>query len=355
MLREILSRKFWRALFSPNPLAQPRQLPKHYSETEVSFSSNGNVLSGTLTVPHSVVGLPCVVAILLHGSGPVDRNEDVYGHKPFEVIADELSGNGIAVLRYDKRGIGSSEGDYHTATTFDFADDALAAVDYVKSLSQLGAEKIVVIGHSEGGMIAAIVANRSNDVDGVVMLAAPAIRGDDLMCAQIAYACRMANLSIVQTGKQLGLARECYRTLVEHPDNNEAIPLIEALIAANTVASVDQVALFARVAAQKITSDWYRTFLSYDPRPALQALRCPVLALHGLNDRQVMAADQLPEMRAALALSASDYSVVEISGVNHILQNCPTGAVSEYAGIEQTVDPLVLGLVRTFIQRVFSR
>ena len=355
MLREILSRKFWRAFSTVDVLLQPHQLPRHYSETEVSFNSNGNVLAGTLTVPHSVVGLPCTVAVLIHGSGRMNRNSERYGHKLFEVIADELSSQGIAVFRYDKRGIGSSEGDYQTATTFDFADDALAAVAYVKSLSQLGAEKIVLIGHSEGGMIASIVANRSDDVDGVVMLAAPAVRGDDLMLAQIAYACRMNNLSGEQTGKQLDLARHCYGLLLEHPDNGEAIPLIEALIAANTDASVNQVTLLAAVAADEITSNWDRVFLAYDPRPALRALRCPVLALHGLKDRQVMASDQLPEMRAALALSASEYSVVEISGVNHILQNSPTGAVSEYAGIEQTIDPFVLALVRTFVQRAFER
>jgi pimeloyl-ACP methyl ester carboxylesterase len=352
MLREIFSSEFWRALFLPNPLAEPRQPPRHYSETEISFSSNGNVLSGTLTVPHSVVGLPGTVAILIHGSGRMDRNSFRYGHKPFEVIADELSSNGIAVFRYDKRGIGSSEGDYQTATTFDFADDALAAVDFVKTLPGLGTEKIVLIGHSEGGMIASIVANHSNDVDAIAMLAAPALPGDELMLGQIADACRMNNLSEGQTAKQLDLARRCYRLLLEHPNNDEVIPLIEALIAANTDASVNQVTLLGAVAADEITSNWDRAFLSYDPRPALQALRCPVLALHGLNDKQVLAADHLPEMRAALAKSAADYSVVEISGVNHILQISPTGAVSEYADIKQTVDLYILGLVLNFVERV---
>jgi pimeloyl-ACP methyl ester carboxylesterase len=352
MLREIFSSEFWRALFSPSPLAEPRQLPKNYSETEVSFNSNGNILSGTLTVPHSVVGLPCTVAVLIHGSGRMDRNSLRYGHKPFEVIADELSENDIAVLRYDKRGIGESEGDYGTATTFDFADDALAAVDYVKNLPGLGAERIVLIGHSEGGMIASIVANCSEDVDAIIMLAAPALPGDELMLGQIAYACRMNNLDERQTGKQLDLARHCYRLLLEHPDNNEAIPLLEALIAANTDASVNQVVLLGAVAADEITSKWDRAFLSYDPRPALTGLRCPVLALHGLNDKQVLAADHLPEMRAALAKSAADYAVVEISGVNHILQMSPTGAVSEYAGIKEDVDLYILGLLQSFIERV---
>ena len=351
MLRDIFCIEHWRALLSSTTASQT----KHYDEVEVQFMSEGNRLSGTLTLPSRRGTLPNTIAILIHGSGKMDRDETNHGHKPFAVISHELSQQGVAVLRFDKRGVGASKGDYDSATTFDFVQDVLAAIRFIGTNLQNGQDKLVLIGHSEGGMIAALAAKASPHVDGIVMLAAPAVRGDELMLAQIAYNCRVTNLSDELAKAQLSLAKSCYDVVKIYDEDPCTIRRLKALIAEKPDVVRDAPFLLARIDPNKITSNWYRAYLSYDPRPALRMLECPVLAVHGLNDRQVMAEDSLPEMRAALAQSAADYSVVEVHGVNHIMQNSPTGATSEYDGIEQSIDPMIIGLVRNFIQTGFKR
>lgn len=321
--------------------------PYPYEVKEVSFASGaGDPLSATLTLPKGKGPFP--VAILVHGSGPNDRDETIFEHKPFAVIADHLTRQGIAVLRYDKRGVGKSKGDYAKATLLDFAADTQAAVAYVRTLPEIDGQKVGLIGHSEGGATVPLVAQKDPSIAYVVLLAGMVAKGSDVLVAQneaINRAMGMkesdVKLSASQVRTMLGLA-------ASPKSNDEVAKDVRAFIATQGLGKTEQDA-----SAQFFSSPWARHLMTYDPVPALKTLKMPVLALNGSKDLQVLPDQNIPPLKAALAQNPkAEIEVVE--GVNHLFQTAKTGAPVEYQQIEETITPKVLDRIGVFVKKAVN-
>jgi hypothetical protein len=334
--------------FQPAALLRPQTpvKPYPYREEEVAFDDAAHVrLAGTLTLPRGEGPFPAVVLVAGWGAHP--RPEPGMGDQKFLVLADHLTRNGIAVLRYDKRGTGSSTGDFASATTMDFADDAQSGVAYLKSRKDIDLGHIGLIGHSEGGWIAPIVAVRDPQVAFIVMMAGPGVKGADLQIEQSRLVYKAMGLSDAQLEKVAALSRNAAVIIRAEKDPAVAAAKLRAAMAANAKALglPDNV---ADVQLSQMDSDWMRFALNYDPAPTLREVRCPVLAIDGSLDRQVPAEQNLPAIRAALA-GNPDAEVDELPGLNHAFQTAKTGAMGEYGEIEETIAPLALDTVTTWV------
>lgn len=331
--------------------------PYPYDEQEVTLENKaaGIKLVGTLTLPKSQSPVPAVV--LLTGSGAQDRDESILGHKPFLVLADYLTRRGIAVLRLDDRGIGGSTGSVAQSTSPEFADDALAAVAYLKNVKQINPRKIGLLGHSEGGMIAALAAGRSQDVAFVVMLAGTGVPGEQIILHQgeaIARA-QKADEKLITSARELQfkLFAIAKRDTTLQESRDEIIKLLlenESYKSAPTPEA--RKALEANVAAQAqaMFTPWFRAFLVFDPAAAMEKVHCPVLALTGEKDLQADPKQNLPPMAAALKKAGNkDVTVRELPGLNHLFQHCETGSPTEYGRIEETFAPEVMALIADWI------
>jgi pimeloyl-ACP methyl ester carboxylesterase len=298
-------------------------------------------LAGTLTLPKGPGPFP--VAVLIVGSGPHDRDETIFGHKPFLVLADDLTRRGIAVLRYDKRGVGGSTGGAFDATTADFAADARAAVAYLRTRKDIDRGRIGLIGHSEGGAIAPMVAADDPRVAFVVMMAGPGVPGDELLVAQNRAILKAAGGSeaALTTAEQAN--RKIYGIVKSDVSDAEAQSQV-----ATVLVGLGQGPMQARAGAAQASAPWIRWWLRHDPRPVLARLRCPVLAIDGSKDLQVVADQNLPEIRKALK-DDPDATVLELPGLNHLFQTADTGAVAEYAKISETISPLALTTIGDWV------
>ncbi len=341
------------------PPARPQEpvRPLPYPEEEVEFdnSAAGITLSGTLTIPEGEGPFPAV--ILVSGSGPQDRDEMVLGHRPFLVLSDHLARSGIAALRYDDRGIGKSEGDFVTATTEDFASDARAAFSYLKSRKETDPAMAGIIGHSEGGIIAAMVAAGSDDVSFIVLLAGPGLRGSEILLKQ--------NMALLETqGASAQLIRirseqleQEYDILARGLDDEETREMIEdASIPFLERYSPEEREKYGfsddavRKRAEILTGPWFRFFMNYDPATALRRIKCPVLAMIGSLDIQVDPAMNLPAIENALREGGNrNFRIIEMPGLNHLFQTAETGSPSEYARIEETMSPAALDTISGWI------
>ena len=314
--------------------------PYPYKEEEVSFQNAAG--TGTLTIPAGAGPFPA--ALLMAGSGPQNRDEFLAGHRPLLVLADALARKGFAVLRYDKRGIGKSTGDFAAATTEDFTRDGEAALGFLKARKEILREKIGVIGHSEGGLIAPILAAQGG-VAWIVLLAAPGEIGEKTMLAQSKAISEAAGMPLEQVAQSLEFDRQAYATVREERD---AVVLEKKLDAMVISSGMAEGALPATVAAQihMLSSPWFRYFLDYDPAPALQKVKCPALVLNGSKDLQVLAAENLPLIQKALEDAGNkEISVREMPDLNHLLQHAESGTPAEYGTIEETISPEVLELI----------
>lgn len=320
---------------------QTPKTPYPYSSIEVGFpnAEAGIQLAGTLTEPPGPGPFPA--AVLIGGSGPNDRDETIFGHRPFLVLADYLTRRGIAVLRYDKRGVGESSGKFDSATSVDFAGDSLAAVAFMKSRSEIEASHIGLIGHSEGGMIAPMCAARSADVSYTVLLAGDGLRGDKLLESQI------QSLSTVEGG------RPGYISTFQKFIKTEYEILTAGYNESTTTAKLGRAVLESGLpvgVAAPFATRWFRYVIVYDPAVTLRKVKCPVLALDGSLDLQVDAKENLPAIGAALKAGGNtDYSVRELPGLNHLFQPARTGSPIEYERISTTIDPSVLTIVGDWI------
>ncbi len=317
--------------------------PAPYLQRDVQFKNLAahNQLAGTLSLPKGEG--PFAVVVLISGTGQNTRDEDVWGHKVFLILADALSRNRIAVLRYDKRGVGGSSGDYDSATTADFTSDADAAIEWLKTQPQIDPKRIGVLGHSEGGIIAPAVAAADKSVAFVVMIAGPCIRGDRLFVLQSAMTAKAYGAPDDYIAKRKVFDQELYDAIVSAPSDSAALDRAKALIARGvTDKIVDRNE--AETLAQDDTRPWERYFLAYDPAPTLSQLTVPVLALNGSLDVQVPAKENLAAARLALK-NNSDATVIELAGMNHLLQDAKTGAPSEYNDIEETMSPTALKII----------
>lgn len=310
--------------------------PYPYREEEVTFANpKAQVsLAGTLTLPSGAGPFPA--AILIAGSGPQDRDENVAGHRPFLVLADHLTRKGIAVLRYDKRGIAKSTGNYDQATTEDFAGDASAALAYMKGRREIDGKKIGLIGHSEGGLIAPMLASRSSDVAWVVLLAAPALKGEDIMLLQSELILKAAGFDEGRIDKARDFNKQSY-VLARQEKDPEVLEAKLTDLVDSTGMSTTLPPTMLKPQARMMTSPWFRFFLDYDPVPALKKTQCPVLALNGDKDLQMAPKENLAEIQKALEEGGNkDFQTKELPGLNHLFQHAPTGSPTEYGGIEET-------------------
>jgi len=329
--------------------------PFPYSSEDVAYPNSAAStpvrLAGTLTLPAGKGPFPAVV--LIAGSGPNARDENILGHKIFAVLADHLTRNGVAVLRYDKRGVGQSTGDHAKATTRDFASDAEASVNYLRTRREIDPGRIGLIGHSEGGLIAPIVAASDRGVGFIVLMAGPGETGAKILEQQghliskasgmsdeaVAQgdALRLSVINILQDEKDPGVATAKAAKLLS--DYGKAQGLPETVMAA-------QLQLF--------TSDWIRLFLSYDPVTTLREVRCPVLAIAGSKDLQVPPRENLAAIRAALSANP-DATVTELPGLNHLFQPAVTGSPFEYGSIEVTLAPEALEVITHWVRQHTDR
>ena len=338
---------------------QEPKKPYPYLAEEVRFvnPTDGDTLAGTLTMP-TTPG-PHRAVVMITGSGPQSRDEPVMNHRPFLVWADALTRLGIAVLRYDDRGVGASTGNFNEARTADLARDVEAAVDYLRSRKEIDNQRIGLIGHSEGGMIAPMVAvSRPKDVSFIVLLAAPGLRGDSILVMQNEVISRRSHTpdSIREATAQLN--RSLFALLVPPTTDEEALrqSLAEVLRGAFFDGPLappmphEQVELAINQEMEMLTAPWMRDFLRYDPAPMLSRVQCPVLAVQGSEDVQVPAAANLPIVEKALTLHGNkEVTVKEFPGLNHMLQHCQTCLPDEYGEIRETVSPEVLQFVGEWI------
>jgi pimeloyl-ACP methyl ester carboxylesterase len=335
---------------------EPKE-PFPYKIEEVKFlNTKANIeLAGTLTLPQGEGPFPAVV--LVTGSGPQDRDEALMGHKPFLVISDYLTRQGIAVLRYDDRGIGKSKGIFSTSTTFDFADDAEAGFMFLKQHPFINKSRIGIAGHSEGGLIAPIVASRNKDVHFIILIAGPGVSGEEIIIAQSELIGLKSGVSPDILKDNNLLSRKLYAVVNKDPDNNKALPelkkIFEEAIDNSTFLDDKTKELQKKQISSsllQITSPWFRTFIQLDPKPYLLKTKCQVLAMNGTKDLQVPCDLDLNAIEKYLKLAGNKhYKILKIDGVNHLFQHCEKGLPSEYSAIEETFAPEALKAMSEFI------
>lgn len=327
---------------------QMPQLPYPYREVEAIFPNAVAPevsLAGTLTVPEGAGPFPAVV--LISGSGGQDRDSTLFGHKPFLVLADHLTRNGIAVLRVDDRGVGKSTGSREEATTADFATDVAAGVAWLRARPEIDSAGIGLIGMSEGGIIAPMVAAADPKIAFNVLLAAPAGRGDELWLEQYRTLGASMGSTSVELDRHEPLMRRVVEAVRDAPDAETAKQRARAVLA--TASAEEDLPAHARDSLlAQLTTPWMRFFLRCDTLAALREVRSPILALNGSNDVQVDARRNLVAIREAAAQNA-DITVKEVRGVNHLFQTAPTGAIGEYADIEETIAPVVLEQITSWL------
>ncbi len=321
--------------------------PFPYAATEVAFDSAPGVkLAGTLTLPPGDGPFPAV--IMISGSGPQDRDETLLGHKPFAVIADALTRRGVAVLRYDDRGVGKSTGDFTAAGIDDFALDTTAALDWLSKQSRIDTRRIGLLGHSEGAVVAPMVAAKDSRAAFLVLIGAPAVPLTDVLRAQRAALAPFMGLSAQRLAANEVVFDRVVAAMQGAATTKEAQDRAAAIFRKDGAAMGMTNENMVQSAAAGISTPEIRSLLSYDPRPALAKVTVPVLAVIGSKDLQVLANQNLPALRTALSANR-DVTAVELPGLNHLLQTAPTGAAGEYADIAETVAPSALKLIGDWV------
>ncbi len=339
---------------APRQRPQQPKPPFDYEAEDVTFPNPDAAdvtLAGTLTLPRGEGPFPA--AVLISGSGPQDRDETILGHKPFAVLADHLTRRGIAVLRYDDRGVGESDGDFGGATSADFATDANAAFHYLHTRADIDRNAIGFIGHSEGGMVAPIAAASNDHIAFIVLLAGPGTSTTQLMESQR----RLLGLSQGASEEDLDRAAPVvagiHAAVTAAADRADAERRVRALLTPQAITAMGLTEAQRELAVQQFAGDWYRYFLTYDPARFLTKLTMPVLALNGSLDLQVPADENLAGITRALARNP-DVTVRKIDGLNHLFQTARSGAIGEYADIEETFSPLAMELVADWILARFG-
>ena len=342
---------------APPKRPQEPKPPFPYESEEVSFENKagGIKIAGTLTRPKGDGPFPAV--LLITGSGPQNRDEELLGHKPFLVLADYLTRRGIAVLRVDDRGVGGTTGKPSEATIDDHAGDALAGVAYLKSRKDIDAKKIGLAGHSEGGLIAPAAAARSSDVAFVVMLAGTGVTGEEILYRQGELIAVAGGASAEAAARNTDLQKRLFAIARAEKDDAAAKAKIDELMKElkEALSEEDRKALeslgeLADAQFKQVLTPWFRHFLAYDPAVVLAKVKCPVLAINGEKDLQVDPKQNLPPIEAALKAGGNkDYTLKELPGLNHLFQACKTGAPSEYSQIEETISDAALTIVGDWI------
>lgn len=325
--------------------------PYPYREEEVTIRNEKAqvVLSGTLTVPRGAGPFPA--ALLLAGQGALDRDEFEAQHRPFLVLADHLTRKGMAVLRYDKRGVGKSTGEYRTATTSDLARDAELALEWLAARKEIDARRTGLVGHSEGGLIAPLVAGARNDVAWLVLMGTPATRGEETMLVQAETISRAAGIPAAQLERSLELDRKSYALILAEEDPAVVESRVRDLVRESGLGgAVPSAALDQQV--RLLGSPGFRSFLGYDPLPALKGVKCPVLVVSGEKDLQVPPARNVELIRRTLE-EAGNTSVetMILPGLNHNFQHGQSGLPTESQAIEETFAEEALGGIAGWLRK----
>jgi len=331
--------------------------PYPYYEEDVTFNNAkaGILLSGTFTRPTQKGKYPVVV--LISGSGRTDRNGSSATHRPFLVLSDYLTRNNIAVLRYDDRGYGESTGDFSKATTADFAQDVLSAVNYLKTRSDIDIKKIGLIGHSEGGIIAPLASNQSSDISFMVSMAGTGISGSEISVMQ------SKTLRPFPVPDEAAFEKNVRKSIKIASSNKEILQKRKELLAHNITylapilkslgATEENISAFITKETDGVLKPWNTYFYNYNPADEFEKLSIPVLSLNGSKDIQVNATVNQNAIRNALIKGNNkNYKVVELENLNHLFQECTTGKMNEYKEIEQTMSPMVLEIISNWIVSV---
>jgi len=332
--------------------------PYPYYSEDITFENKkaGISLAGTLTLPNKDGVFP--VVILISGSGPQNRDEELLGHKPFLVLSDYLTKNGIAVLRYDDRGTALSKGDFKTATSADFATDVESAITYLKTRKEINKKKIGLIGHSEGGLIAPMVASKSKDVAFIVLLAGTGIQGDRILLLQQKLIGKASGVSDEDLQKSELENRKVF-DIVNKSTNLEKLNIDLTDFIKQTLKDNPNTEKpegmndddFVKLQVKQIATPWMQYFIKYNPAPALEKVKCPVLAINGEKDLQVPPKENLEAIKKALTKGGNKkVTIKEFPNLNHLFQECKTGSPDEYATIEQTFSPTSLTEILKWLQ-----
>lgn len=336
----------------------PKSFPYKQEEIKVHNKSADVYLAGTLTLPENKK--PESVVVLISGSGPQNRNEELLNHRPFLVLSDYLTRRGIGVLRFDDRGVAESTGDHATATSADFATDVTAIVKYLKSRADLKGVKIGLAGHSEGGMIAPMVAAEQEEVEFIVLLAGPGIEIKELMLLQTSRSAKLQgvdqNLVDINTavlsdvydymkansGKSLASISKGVKDIMRKSVNK---------FPAEVQKGIGDVENFVEQESALYRTPWFQYFINYDPASVLKKVTCPVLALNGSLDYQVTAKENLAGIEKALKKGGNtNFTIEELEGLNHLFQKAKTGSGTEYAQIEETFNEGAMKIVADWIE-----
>jgi len=339
---------------------EPKE-PFPYRIEEVVFKNidAGITLAGTLTLPPSEGTFPAV--LLLSGSGAQDRDEAVFGHRPFFVLADYLTRRGIAVLRVDDRGVGGSTGNFDKATAMDYASDAMACVTYIKSRKEINHELIGLVGHSEGGMIAPMVAVQSPDIAFIVLIASPGMAIKKMEYSEQARTLKENGASDDLIARNRAVQESLFAVINQETDSKVVKDEFTSIITEffkglskeeRKITGISEENLKAHIhdQFQKLHSPWFRFYLHYDPGTVLKKVTCPVLAVNGEKDIQVTPKENLKAITRALKAGGNkNYTVKELPNLNHLLQTAETGNISEYGKIEETMSPTALQIIGDWI------
>lgn len=316
-----------------------------YTQDEITISHKDVILAGSLTLPRRSGRHPAVV--LLHGSGPLNRDQEAFGMKPFAIIANHLTRKGIAVLRYDSRGVGGSSGAAYQYTLLDVSEDALAAIRYLKTRNDINPAQIGLCGHSQGGVVAPLAASRSEDVAFIICLAGLGLRGDEAHISQMASIARADGASERQVEELVENLKRIISLVRGKAADAEIRPAITTMLKNQLVSmsrgnenkmsnSDEAVDSHVNCAISLYSSPWFRFFIEYDPKSALKQVGCPVLLLFGELDMQVPVILHSAAMVDALTQGCNDdYTLKTIPEANHGFQRAVTGSPSEYAHLEK--------------------
>jgi len=337
--------------------------PYPYYSEEVTFqNTKANItLAGTLTLPSKTGNYPVVV--LITGSGPQNRDEELMGHKPFLVLSDYLTRHGIGVLRYDDRGTNASKGDFTKATSFDFATDVQSAVNYLRTRKDIDKKHIGLIGHSEGGIIAPIVAVQDKDISFIVLMAGTGVSGGDILLLQQGLIGRASGMKEEDLKITNELNAHIYK-MIDEIQNTDTLKLkiTDYLLAKSkelpdlNLPKGSTVNDFIDIVIKQTLNPWMLAFIRYNPAPMLEKVKCPVLAINGDKDMQVPSNVNIPAIEKALKKGGNKKSTcMEMPGLNHLFQECKTGLPKEYVEIEQTIAPTALETMTTWIQKTIHK
>lgn len=337
---------------------QEPKLPYPYYTEDVKFINREEnfYLSGTLSLPDSTGKYPAV--ILISGSGPQNRDEELLGHKPFLVISDFLTRNGFAVLRFDDRGTARSEGDFSKATSDDFANDLESAFNYLRSRKEINNKKIGLMGHSEGGIIAPIVAAKNKKIAFIVMLAGTGVPGDQIMLEQQKLIGRATGMKEKDIEKTWEINENIFSIIKQNQDQNELNSKLKIYLSQavkdfpkeDNPKSMSEEEIVDKTIEQ-MANPWMIHFIRFDPKTALQKVKCPVLAVNGEKDLQVSPEQNLGTIKQILNEAGNKkVTIKEFEGLNHLFQHCTTGSPYEYSAIQETFSEDVLKYIDNWIK-----